>query len=154
MLFRTAKGASEGQRVALLTSLEAVDVLSVDARQQPFLMQETQEVVHIVGVELAGVQLLGQGVEGAGVLLEEVDVKYRLWVWDVVVTQVVVESSARRPAQHTAWVCDYVPIDPVLFGAVSYLRINTSAFTELISSAQHREQSFVLLMQGIPMHWR
>ena len=69
--------------------------------------------MHIVGVELARVQLLRKGVEGARVLLEEVDVEYCLWVWDVVVTQVVVESSARCPTQHTASVCDYMLIYPV-----------------------------------------
>ena len=47
-------------------------------------MQQTQEVVHIVGAELAGVELLREGVERARVLLEEVDVEDGLWVGDVV----------------------------------------------------------------------
>ena len=61
-------------------------------------MQHADEVVHIVRLVVARVQLLGQGEERSRVIGEVVDIEDGLWVRDVVLFQVGVQTSAWSPA--------------------------------------------------------
>ena len=62
-------------------------------------MQQSHEVVCRIRSVLARVQLPGQREERLGLLREERDVKDGGGVWDVVVLQVVIETSPGSPVQ-------------------------------------------------------
>jgi len=49
-----------------LTSLQPVDVLGIEAQEEPFVVQESQEIVGVVGSVVARVELLGQSEKGLG----------------------------------------------------------------------------------------
>lgn len=51
-----------------LTSLQPVDVLCVEAQEQPLVMQQPKEVVDDVGSVVPRVHLLGPRAEGLGVV--------------------------------------------------------------------------------------
>lgn len=82
-----------------LTALQAVNVLGVQAQQQALLMQHADEVVHVVGPVVAWVQLLGQGEEWTRVIGEIVDIEDGLWVREVVLFQVGIQTSPWCPAR-------------------------------------------------------
>lgn len=82
-----------------LTALQAVNVLGVQAQQQALLMQHADEVVHVVGPVVARVQLLGQGEEWTRVIGEIVDIEDGLWVREVVLFQVGIQTSPWCPAR-------------------------------------------------------
>lgn len=78
-------------------SFQAIYVLRVHSQQLTLLMQQPNKVVRQVGLEVSGIQLFGQGEEGIWVSVEKVDVEYGLGVWQVVLLQVVIETTAWRP---------------------------------------------------------
>ena len=59
------------------------------------LVQQLNEAVGWCGVVLPRPKIFGQLIEGHGVFLEEVDVKHSRRLWQIVLFQIVVESSAR-----------------------------------------------------------
>lgn len=81
-----------------LTSLQPVNVLGVEAQEEPFVVQEPQEIVGVVGPVVARVELLGQSEEGLGVGKEIRQLEDGFWVRDVVLLKVTVEAAPRGPA--------------------------------------------------------
>lgn len=79
------------------TSLQSIDVLCVHPEELPLLVQQTHEVVCQVGLVVPRIQLFGQGEEGDGVSVKEADFKYGFGIREVVLLQVVVETTAWRP---------------------------------------------------------
>lgn len=84
-----------------LTSLEPIDVLRVEPQEQPLLMQQSEEVVSDVGPIVPRVQFLGQSEKGLGVVKEKLEFKDGLGVRDVILLEVAVEATPRRPAKRS-----------------------------------------------------
>jgi len=82
-----------------LTSLQPVDVLGIEAQEEPFVVQESQEIVGVVGSVVARVELLGQSEKGLRVDKEIGHFEDGFWVGDVVLLQIAVEAAPRGPAK-------------------------------------------------------
>lgn len=80
-----------------LTSLQPVDVLGVEAQEQPLVVQQPEEIVGGIGTVVAGIELLGQGEKGFGVNKEIPQLKDGLGVGNVVLLQVAVQAAPRGP---------------------------------------------------------
>ena len=81
----------------ILTSLQAINVLSVVPQQYSFLLQQTHKVVYSVGLVLARIELLGQSEERLRVPGEEANIKYGSGIRDPILLEVVIETSAWGP---------------------------------------------------------
>lgn len=68
-------------------------------------MQESQEVMGIVGLIITRVQLLGQSEKGFRIVEEITEFKDGFWVGNVVLLEVTVQATPRRPAEgrNVAW---------------------------------------------------
>lgn len=64
--------------------VERIDVLREHAEELALLVEEAEEVVREGGVEVAGVQLLGEGKEGLRGGLEVADLEDGFWVGELV----------------------------------------------------------------------
>lgn len=86
------------QRVARYAggALERVDILREQTQQQALLVQQSQKVVRRRRSMHAGQQLFRERVERFRILTEVVDFEYRLGRRQVVLLQIVVQTSARR----------------------------------------------------------
>lgn len=82
-----------------LTSLQPVNVLGVEPQKEPFVMQEPQEIVGIVGSVISRVQLLGQSEKGLGVDKEIGQFEDGFWIRDVILLKVTVEAAPWGPAK-------------------------------------------------------
>lgn len=82
-----------------LTSLQPVNVLGVEPQKEPFVMQEPQEIVGIVGSVISRVQLLGQSEKGLGIDKEIGQFEDGFWIRDVILLKVTVEAAPWGPAK-------------------------------------------------------
>lgn len=82
-----------------LTSLQPVNVLGIEAQEEPFVVQESQEIVGVIGSVVARVELLGQSEKGLRVDKEIHQFKDCFWVRDVVLLKVTVEAAPWGPAK-------------------------------------------------------
>lgn len=64
-------------------------------------MQESQEVMGVVGPVIARVQLLGQREKGLRIVEEVGNFKDGFWIGNVVLLKVTVQATPRRPAEGT-----------------------------------------------------
>lgn len=64
-------------------------------------MKQIYKVVCQVGVVVSWIQLFGQGEEGIWVMVEKANLKYGLGVRQVILLQVVIETTAWRPASES-----------------------------------------------------
>lgn len=97
LLLPSTPSAAAGGGKRELTSLQPVDVLGVEAQEQPLVVQQAEEIVGGVGAVVAGIELLGQGEEGLGVDKEIPQLKDSLGVGDVVLLQVAIQATPRGP---------------------------------------------------------
>lgn len=74
----------------MLTSLQSVNVLGVDAVQQPLVVQESNEVVGVIGFVIARVKLFSQGEKWLWVMVEIVDLKYGFRIGDIILLEVII----------------------------------------------------------------
>lgn len=81
-----------------LTSLQPVDILSVEPQKLPLVVQQSQEVVDDVGPVLPRVQLLGPREKGLGIVEVIGELKNGLGVGDAVQLQFAVPAALLRPA--------------------------------------------------------
>ena len=81
----------------ILTSLQAINVLSVVPQQYSLLLQQMHKVVHSVGLVLARIELLGQSEERLRVSREKPNIKNGSGIRDPILFEVVIETSAWAP---------------------------------------------------------
>lgn len=79
------------------TSLQPVDVLRVHPEQLALLVKQTHKVVCQIRLVVSWIQFSGQSEEGLWVSMEKFDLKDGLGVGQVVLLQVMVQTTARRP---------------------------------------------------------
>ena len=75
------------------TSFQSINILCVIPEQHFFLLQQSNKVVDSVGLVATGVELPGKDQERLGVVHKECDVKYCSGVWNLVLLEVVIETS-------------------------------------------------------------
>jgi hypothetical protein len=78
-------------------ALQTVDVLGEQLEEQPFLVQQTYEGMGDGRSVVAGVQLLGEGVEGQRVAAEVANVEDGLGVGEVEAREVCVQARVGGP---------------------------------------------------------
>lgn len=88
-------------QVTRLTSFQAVDVLRVHPEKLTLLVEQPDKVVGYVRLVVSWIQLFGQSKEGIRVSVEKADLKYGLSIGEVILLQVVVETTAWRPVRDT-----------------------------------------------------
>lgn len=79
------------------TSLQPVDVLRVHPEQLALLVKQTHKVVSQIRLVVPWIQLSGQSEEGVWVSMKEFYLKNGLGVGQVVLLQVIIQTTARRP---------------------------------------------------------
>lgn len=89
------------QTTKLRTSFQAINVLCVHPEQLTLLVKQIYKVVCQVGAVVSWIQLFGQGEEGIWVMVEKANLKYGLGVRQVILLQVVIETTAWRPASES-----------------------------------------------------
>lgn len=76
-----------------LTSLKPIDVLCVEPQKQLLVVKQSKEVVGDIRLIVPRVQFLGQCEKRLGIVKKIVKFKNGLWVWDVILLQVVVQAT-------------------------------------------------------------
>jgi len=77
-------------------ALQAVDVLREQLQQQALFVQERDKAVCDCGSELSRIEIVGEGVEGEGILSEVGDVEHGFGVREIELCEVGIEASGRR----------------------------------------------------------
>ncbi len=79
-----------------IQSLQVINILRVDARENPAVLQQFDKVVSWRGFELPRKQLLGKLHKRHGIQSKIIQAEDSLWGGQVVFLQVVVQTCARR----------------------------------------------------------
>ena len=77
--------------------LQVIDILCHAAPKQALILQHLDEVVRRGGVVRRQIEVLSEAIESLGLLLKEAKFKDSLWLRQVVLLELRVEASTRRP---------------------------------------------------------